>query len=146
MQLHEALASGNLSIVPPVVEVTTRGRHPRGGRDAHIHHDSPSIPSPCPVRATVHCGQKSAAPPSGKELDDHVPLCQRPPATAWRVVTVIMMIIGGLGFLLLAAIVVGVVDAFQASSWRQIAAERREDWEARHLQPHGRPSIDEDDD
>ena len=58
----------------------------------------------------------------------------------------ITMIIGGLGFLLLAAIVVGVVDAFQAASWRQIAAERREDWEARHLQLHGRPSIDEDDD
>jgi hypothetical protein len=51
---------------------------------------------------------------------------------------VITLIIGGLGFLLLAAIVVGVVDALQASSWRQIAAERREQWEARRLQPHGR--------
>jgi hypothetical protein len=54
------------------------------------------------------------------------------------VVTVITLIIGGLGFLLLAAIVVGVVDALQASSWRQVAAERREQWEARRLQPHGR--------
>jgi len=49
-----------------------------------------------------------------------------------------MLIIGGLGFLLLAAIVVGIVDAMQAPSWRQVAAERREQWEARRLQPHGR--------
>ena len=50
----------------------------------------------------------------------------------------IILIIGGLGFLLLAAIVVGIVDALQASSWRQVAAERREQWEAQRLQPHGR--------
>ena len=51
----------------------------------------------------------------------------------------ITMIIGGLGFLLLVAIVVGIVDAVQASSWRQIAAERREQWESkRRLQLHGR--------
>ncbi len=55
----------------------------------------------------------------------------------------ITMILGGLGFLLLAAIVVGVVDALQASSWRRIAAERREQWESRHLQPHGRVHSDE---
>jgi hypothetical protein len=54
------------------------------------------------------------------------------------VVTVIMLIIGGLGFLLLAATIVGIVDALQASSWRQVAAERREQWEAQRLQPHGR--------
>jgi hypothetical protein len=54
------------------------------------------------------------------------------------VVTVIMLIIGGLGFLLLAATIVGIVDALQASSWRQVAAERREQWEAQWLQPHGR--------
>jgi hypothetical protein len=59
------------------------------------------------------------------------------------VVAVIMMIIGGLGFLLVAAIVVGIVDALQASSWRRIAAERREQWESRHLQPHGRAGGDE---
>ena len=57
--------------------------------------------------------------------------------------TVITMILGGLGFLLLAAIVVGVVDAMQAASWRRIAAERREQWESRHLQPHGRVHSDE---
>ena len=58
----------------------------------------------------------------------------------------ITMIIGGLGFLLLTAIVVGVVDSFQASNWRQVAAERREDWESRHLQPHGPLSIDDGED
>jgi Trk-type K+ transport system membrane component len=58
------------------------------------------------------------------------------------VVTVIMMIVGGLGFLLLAAIVVGIVDALQASSWRRIAAERREQWESRHLQLQGRVRSD----
>ncbi len=56
-----------------------------------------------------------------------------------------MMIIGGLGFLLVAAIVVGVVDALQAAGWRRIAAERREQWESRHLQPHGRVPRDTDD-
>ena len=49
-----------------------------------------------------------------------------------------MLIIGGLGFLLLAATIVGIVDALQASSWRQVAAERREQWEAQRLQPHSR--------
>jgi len=49
-----------------------------------------------------------------------------------------MLIIAGLGFLLLAAVVVGIVDALHASSWRQIAAERREQWESQRLQPHGR--------
>jgi hypothetical protein len=59
------------------------------------------------------------------------------------VVAVITMIIGGLGFLLVAAVVVGIVDALQASSWRRVAAERREQWESRHLQPHGRAGTDE---
>jgi hypothetical protein len=49
----------------------------------------------------------------------------------------IAVIIGGLAFLVLVAIVVGIVDAAQASTWRQIAAERRERWEARQPQLHG---------
>ena len=49
-----------------------------------------------------------------------------------------MLIIGGLGFLLLAAIVVGIVDALLASSWRLVAAERREQWVAQRLLPHSR--------
>ena len=63
----------------------------------------------------------------------------QPSAAHRQVVTVIMLIIGGLGFLLLAAIVVGIVDALQASSWRQIAAERREQWESRPSAAAARP-------
>jgi hypothetical protein len=62
------------------------------------------------------------------------------------VVTVITMTIVGLVALVLVAIVVGIVDAHQAATWRQIAAERRENWEARHLQPHGPSNLDEVDD
>jgi hypothetical protein len=90
--------------------------------------------------------QKSAALPLGKELDDHVPPLEQLPASVEQVVTVIAMIIGGLGFLVLSAIVVGIVDALQASSWREIAAERREQWESRHLQPHGPAYVDDSDD
>ncbi len=82
----------------------------------------------------------------GKELDPDVSPHRQHPATARQVVTVITMIIGGLAALLLVAIVVGIVDARQASSWRQVAAERREDWEARHLQPQGPPYAEDDDD
>ncbi|MGH3588732.1 MAG: hypothetical protein ACRDQ0_20680 [Pseudonocardia sp.] len=49
----------------------------------------------------------------------------------------IAVIIAGLVFLALVAIVVGIVDAVQASTWRRIAAERRERWEARQPQMHG---------
>ncbi len=46
----------------------------------------------------------------------------------------------GVAFILVVAIVVGIVDAAHASSWRQIAAERRERWgEARSFQHHGPP-------
>ena len=46
----------------------------------------------------------------------------------------------GVTFILLVAIVVGIVDAAHASSWRQIAAERRQRWEeARNLSYHGAP-------
>jgi hypothetical protein len=87
----------------------------------------------------LHRDDRRWCPSLGKELDDDVHHHNQQPSAAHRqVVTVIMLIIGGLGFLLLAAIVVGIVDALQASSWRQIAAERREQWESRRLQPHGR--------
>lgn len=55
----------------------------------------------------------------------------------------------GVAFIVMVAIVVGVVDAARASSWRRIAAERRQRWEeARSLEFHGAPrepeSWDED--
>lgn len=49
----------------------------------------------------------------------------------------IMLTIAGLGFIAAVAIVVGIVDAAQASAWRRIAAERRENWEARQPAFHG---------
>jgi Tfp pilus assembly protein PilV len=49
----------------------------------------------------------------------------------------ITLIVAGIGLLVLVAIVVGIVEATQAASWRQIAAERRARWEARQPQPHG---------
>ena len=49
----------------------------------------------------------------------------------------ITVILGGVAFIVVVAIVVGIVDAFQAPAWRRIAAERRENWEARQLELHG---------
>jgi hypothetical protein len=49
----------------------------------------------------------------------------------------IALIAAGIGLLVLVAIVVGIVEATQAPTWRQIAAERRARWEARQLQLHG---------
>lgn len=49
----------------------------------------------------------------------------------------ITLIVAGIGLLVLVAIVVGIVEAAQASTWRQIAAERRAQWEAKQPQPHG---------
>jgi hypothetical protein len=49
----------------------------------------------------------------------------------------ITMIAAGIGLLVLVAIVVGIVDAAQAPTWRQVAAERRARWEAKQPQLHG---------
>jgi hypothetical protein len=49
----------------------------------------------------------------------------------------ITLIVTGIGLLVLVAIVVGIWDARQAPTWRQIAAERRAKWEAKQPQPHG---------
>jgi hypothetical protein len=49
----------------------------------------------------------------------------------------ITLIVAGFGLLILVAIVVGIVEATQAPTWRQIAAERRAQWEAKQPQLHG---------
>jgi hypothetical protein len=49
----------------------------------------------------------------------------------------ITLIAAGIGLLVLVAIVVGIVESAQAPTWRQIAAERRAQWEARQPQLHG---------
>jgi hypothetical protein len=100
-----------------------------------------------PIRAdastTTNVGRCS---PLGKELDDDVPHRSRAAAADRQVVPVIIMIVGGLAVLVLAAVVVGVVDAFQAPNWREVAAERREHWESLHPQPLVGYREDGDDD
>jgi hypothetical protein len=49
----------------------------------------------------------------------------------------IAVIAAGVGFIVVIAIIVGIVDATQAPTWRRIAAERRMRWEARQPQLHG---------
>jgi hypothetical protein len=47
------------------------------------------------------------------------------------VVTVIAVLAIGLAALIVLAVLVGIVDATQAATWRGIARERRADWEQR---------------
>jgi hypothetical protein len=54
-----------------------------------------------------------------------------PPRTAEKVTTVIAFVVGCVGFLVVLALVVLVVDAMGVSASRSLAAERRERWEAR---------------
>ena len=59
----------------------------------------------------------------------------------------ITLIAAGIGFIIIVAIVVGIVDAATAPAWRRVAAERRENGEARRPQVHGPdpdPSGDDD--
>lgn len=62
------------------------------------------------------------------------------------VITTIAMIVAGLVFLTVVAVVVGVIDATRAPTWRRIAAERRERWESRRPEFHGIDGPDPDDD
>ena len=50
-------------------------------------------------------------------------------------VTVITVATLGVGLIFVLAGVVGVVDAMRAAAWRQVAAERRMNWEARQQAP-----------
>ncbi|GAA1870886.1 hypothetical protein GCM10009836_59460 [Pseudonocardia ailaonensis] len=45
--------------------------------------------------------------------------------------TVVVLVLVGLGVLAVIGIVVGVTDAAQSRAWRRVAAERRRNWEAR---------------
>jgi hypothetical protein len=49
----------------------------------------------------------------------------------------IAFIVGGIVFIAVVAIVVGVVDATGATRWRRVAEERRREWEERVLELHG---------
>jgi Tfp pilus assembly protein PilE len=46
----------------------------------------------------------------------------------------IAIIAGGVAFIVIVAIVVGIVDSVRAPAWRRIAAERRENWETRQFE------------
>jgi hypothetical protein len=61
------------------------------------------------------------------------------------VITVVIAV-AGIAFIVVVAIVVGIVDAVRAPRWRQIAAERHENWEARQFQHHGPPQREPWDD
>jgi hypothetical protein len=47
--------------------------------------------------------------------------------------TAVMIAVAGIAFIVIVAVVVGIMDVVQARTWRRIAAERRENWEARQL-------------
>lgn len=49
----------------------------------------------------------------------------------------IVIVLVGIGFLVLAAAIVGFIDSAQSASRREVAAERREKWEAHVLELHG---------
>lgn len=49
----------------------------------------------------------------------------------------ITVIAAGIAFIVVVAIVVGIVDAAQAHVWRQVAADRRARWEAHRPEFHG---------
>jgi len=55
---------------------------------------------------------------------------------------VITVIVAGVGFIVIVTIVVGIADAYRAPARRQIAAERRQNWEARQLEFHGVEDVD----
>jgi hypothetical protein len=61
-------------------------------------------------------------------------------------VTTLAIAVAGIVFIAVVAIVVGIVDAVRAPRWRQIAAERHENWEARQFQHHGSRGSDPWDD
>jgi regulator of extracellular matrix RemA (YlzA/DUF370 family) len=53
------------------------------------------------------------------------------------VVAVIALIVVGIAFIVVAALVVGIVDRTRAPALRRLAAERRKEWEERVLELHG---------
>ncbi|GAA3218058.1 hypothetical protein GCM10017691_00550 [Pseudonocardia petroleophila] len=49
----------------------------------------------------------------------------------------IALIVAGIALIALIAVVVGIVDAAHAGAWREIAAQRREQWLSRQPEFHG---------
>jgi hypothetical protein len=139
---HPALSRGSHHIDWPGIREEATPRHTlrRTSPPSSIHRCGlPATRGPSSVLAHRDLRPSGYLPAETqeKELDDvpeaHRCHHRRPDG----VVAMITVIIAGLGFLVVAAIIVGIVDAAQASRWRQIAAERREKWEARQPQLHG---------
>ena len=53
-----------------------------------------------------------------------------------------VMIVFGVLLLMVVAIFVGIVDAAKAPAWRQVAADRRRQWEIRQPEFHGIDASD----
>jgi hypothetical protein len=58
----------------------------------------------------------------------------------------IAIIATGFGFLVVLAVVIGVIDAVSAAGWRRTASERRERWESRRPEYSGPPAAYDDED
>jgi Flp pilus assembly protein TadB len=78
----------------------------------------------------------------GEELDDGVSWKVQQPAHVPGVVAMITLIAAGIGFIVVVAIVVGIVDATQAPAWRRVAAQRRREWESQQPEFHGIDAAD----
>jgi hypothetical protein len=61
-------------------------------------------------------------------------------------VSAVLLAVLGFVFIVVLAVVVGIMDVLQAPAWRRIAAERHENWEARRLQHHVGPHHESWDD
>ncbi|GAA4543560.1 hypothetical protein [Pseudonocardia xishanensis] len=46
--------------------------------------------------------------------------------------SVLALVLVGVGVLAVIGVVVGVMDAAQSRAWRRVAADRRRNWEVRH--------------
>ena len=110
----------------------------------HLLHSSASTTGPAPATravsvhpsarrraGTATSRQPAGAGEHGEGNADEEDGIHRWPIRQTGVVTVIAILAIGLVALVVLAAVVGIVDASQAGTWREIARERRADWEQR---------------
>jgi hypothetical protein len=58
----------------------------------------------------------------------------------------IAIIATGFGFLVVLAVVIGIIDAVSAARWRRTASERRRRWESRQPEYIGPAAVYDDED
>lgn len=157
MQLHEALSWGNIRISTRSGEAATPGGWHLSREEADVIDVSttrpsasclrldgrpttpgPPSPRPGPHREPPTPGDRRCTVVHGKE---HVDVREEDPSIGRgprEVVPVtITLIVAGILVIALIAVVVGIVDAAQAGTWREIAAQRRRQWLARQPEFHG---------